>query len=732
VAAVLVALLTGFTSGVLYGLYEHQKAAERVREVEGSRTVQDLYVKGQQAEDSGLLVNAKEHYDQALATFDAVPGAAGEEMRRSLEDGIKRVGEHLKEQGRLAERRERFRNHYDQMQFRAVPFPLPGRDAADDAAAVRREAPVALEQFGLDASDPQRLARGLEPFRQLIGTPDQLNRLADECVEVLLAWADAEAVSPAPGGPNQALRLLDGAAALGRAHGLGTSRALHLRRAKCLELLGDYNSARAERKRAGGLALTTALDHFDAALTSYLAGSAAEAGAACAWVLRLRPDHFWAQYLQVLCYLKEKRWGEAEVLLNVCQGRRPDFVWLFPLLGIAHTGLKQYDAAETDFARALKLSSDLRDPAFRAMALTNRSAMRRLQGRQEDAERDLREAIALQPKVYQSYVTLADLLRGRGDRPGALQLLNEALARHPDNPVLYSQRARLHEDRGDREAARRDFEQVIDKEPLNSKSDRVLAARVELAHLRCLAGEKEAALADCDAVLAARPNFPEAHRQRAEALLALGRNQEAGAALDQYMKLSDKPTPEALRARGLLYAEQGDYRAAVAAYSQALHLKEDAETLRDRGWAYLAQDAVRPARDDFDAALRLNPKDGDALAGRGIVLVLRGRPADVAGATAAAEQSLRSGSPTSRRLMACVHIYTRAAGLLEAAPRRPADDPPAARYRLRALGLLHQAVELVPEKERATFWRERVLGDPVLKPLQRTSAWFQLDSTYGG
>jgi hypothetical protein len=141
---------------------------------------------------------------------------------------------------------------------------------------------------------------------------------------------------------------------------------------------------------------------------------------------------------------------------------------------------------------------------------------------------------------------------------------------------------------------------------------------------------------------------------------------------------------------------------------------------------------VRPARDDFDAALRLNPKDGDALAGRGMVLVLRGRPADVAGATAAAERSLRSGSPTSRRLMACVHIYTRAAGLLEAAPRRPADDPPAARYRLRALGLLRQALELVPEKERATFWRERVLGDPVLKPLQRTSAWFQLDSTYGG
>src|SRR5262249_30196175 len=49
-AAVLVALLAGTTSAVLYGLYEHQKAQAREREAEGSREVQDQYVQGQQAE----------------------------------------------------------------------------------------------------------------------------------------------------------------------------------------------------------------------------------------------------------------------------------------------------------------------------------------------------------------------------------------------------------------------------------------------------------------------------------------------------------------------------------------------------------------------------------------------------------------------------------------------------------------------------------------------------------
>jgi tetratricopeptide (TPR) repeat protein len=268
---------------------------------------------------------------------------------------------------------------------------------------------------------------------------------------------------------------------------------------------------------------------------------------------------------------------------------------------------------------------------------------------------------------------------------------------------------------------------VIAREPPGSKSDRLVAARVELAHLNHLAGENEAALADCDAVIAARPDFPEAQRQRAEVLLALGgRSKEAGAALDQYLKLGGKPTPEAHRARGLLHAQRREYGEAVEAYTQALLLRRDAEILSDRGWAYLMQDALRPALDDFDAALKLNPNDADALAGRGTALMLRGRVADVAEATAAAEKSLRPRPWTVPRLMACAGIYTRAAGALEAA-----NDPEAGRCLRRALELLREAMALVPEKERPTFWRDGVLADPALRPLQRTTGFAELGRMYG-
>jgi tetratricopeptide (TPR) repeat protein len=722
-----VALLAGSSSAVLFGLVEHQKAKAHEREAWGVRTVQEKYVQGQRAEDDQQFDKAKEHYDQALATLNAEPGAAGEDMRRSLEDAIARVGERQKVLGRLAERhvfagrRERFRAHYDEVRFRAVHF--RDQDAGDDAAAVRREAPLALAELGLDAGDPQRLARGLGPFRQLVEAPGQLDRLAEECVEVLLAWADAEAVAPPPDGPNRALRLLDGADALGGAHELATSRAMHLRRATCLDLLGDAPGARRERERAAGIAPTTALDHFEAALTAYRSGRTQEAFDECAQALRAHPDDFWAQYLKALCHLRDQRWGEAEEVLNVCLRQRPDFAWLFPLLGAAHGGLRQFPAAEADFARALGPSTD---PALRAFALTNRSVLRRLQRRQADAESDLREAIGLQPKVYQGYVTLADVLKAEGDRPGALKLLDQALDLCPDNPALYSERARLHALSGHPEAARRDFEQVIAREPPGGRSDRLVAARVELAHLKHLAGENAAALTDCDAVIAARPDFPEAHRQRAEVLLALGgRSKDAGAELDEYLRLGGKPTPEAHRARGLLHAQRREYAKAVEAYTQALLLRRDADVLSNRGWAYLMQDALRPALDDFDAALKLNPKDADALAGRGTALMIRGRVADVAEATAAAEKSLRPRPWTVPRLMACTGIYARAAIVLEAA-----DDPDAGRCLRRALALLREAMAQVPEKERPTFWRDGVLTDPALRPLQRTPEMLELGRAY--
>jgi tetratricopeptide (TPR) repeat protein len=725
-AALLLAVAGLGTGAVFFGLYERQQLQSERQRLARSQAISELWAGGQNAEAAGNFDEANEKLTRALALLDSPPAAADdEETRRRLDEGIERVRRRrelwanqqglLADRQRFAEARARFDRHRDEALFRSVS--LRDRDALAGAGAVRQEARSALGELGLAADDPAALAAGLDRFRGRV-EEGQLRQTAEDCAEVLLVWADAEAAAPDPdGGPRQALRLLDGAAALSQAHGLEAPRALSLRRAKYLELLKDPDGARAAHARADGMAPATALDHFEAALDDYRAGRLPEAVAACEEALQRRPDHFWAQYVKALCYLRAKRWGEAKVGLTYCLRHHPGYTWLLPLLGTAHAELGEYDAAERVFQQALQAGDD---PALRATALTNRSALRLKQGRPDGAEKDLLEAIALQPTAPQGYVNRAQALERRGDHAGAARELTRALGRSPANPApLFFQRGQLRARAGDRAEARQDFEEVIARDAAGGTSDLALRARVALAHLRLLAGESDRALADCDAVLKVRPSFAEAHRQRAEALLALKRHKEAGAALDSYLKAGGKPTAKTYRARGLIHQEYREYGPAVAAYTRALWLEEDAPTLSDRGWAYLLEGAAQPALDDFDAALAREPKSPDALAGRATALVLRGRRADVRAALTDAEAALRAAPPTVPRLMTCARSCVGAAGLLQSAAPRAADEPDAERCLGRAVELLREARALEPPDKRDAFWRDKVLTDPVFRPLQR-------------
>src|SRR5262249_38729555 len=152
------------------------------------------------------------------------------------------------ERAGFQKRWERFGLHRDQVLFHAVSF--REQDTASDTALVRREAPAALAQLGVSTDGrPEDLTAGLRRWGPLAESPEQLDRLASGCYQVLLVGAEAEAASD----PRQALRLLGAAAGLGKAHGLATPRAFHLQRGRVLELLGDRDGARVERDRAAAV-----------------------------------------------------------------------------------------------------------------------------------------------------------------------------------------------------------------------------------------------------------------------------------------------------------------------------------------------------------------------------------------------------------------------------------------------------------------------------------------------
>jgi tetratricopeptide (TPR) repeat protein len=762
VAALVLLAVSVVVGSLFYGLYKDQEARVERKQRERQQRVSDLRLQGEKAKDERRYEDALSAWDQALALLgeEKASGPSVTRLRKDIDDqraGVQKLLAEKEAQRQWQEKIAAFEKDRDQIVFLEIPF--REGDVPLNSARIRRETPRALEQVDLrGASEAEGGVWNWKVPPEPVVSGAQHRQLAAGCYQVLLVWAEAEATAPSdqaagelPARVLRALRLLDRADALARDFGLRVPQAYHLRRAHYLSLLGEADRAREERQRAERTPRDTALDHFLTALHCYRRGQFDQAAAACEQVLGQEANHFWAQYLQALCHLKARNWEQAKAELTACLGRRPDFPW--PLLlrasarserahdlalrGDADRAREEFRAAETDFARALQQQAA--DKPFRALVLTSRGQSRLRQQRWDDAVADLKEVLTLQPDSYEGYLNLAQAYRGRKDGDAAVQALDQALARRPELAALYYLRARVHLERGDPAAARGDLEQYLAREtPVvwfagvnltgSGTSERLASARVELGRLKHKAGAFEAALADFDAALRVLPDYPPAHRQRAQTLLALGRHADAGQALDAYLARG-RPLAEVYQARGLIHAQLGEQLQAVDAYTRALHLKPDPATLNSRGWAHLQLDSVKPALADFEAALKLDPAHTDARCGRGLARALLGQTAEaVRDAEAALQQMPRTGRV--QFLAAC--IYARAVGQLEAAARtQPALDDERFRHQESAVALLRGVLEQLPPEERKAFWRDHIRYEAALASLRDNRHMLELARQYG-
>jgi tetratricopeptide (TPR) repeat protein/predicted Ser/Thr protein kinase len=786
----LVALLAGAIVLGLYwrqrSLYQDQQLAYKEKRLDRRRQIDEHWNKGQDAERAGRDTGKAERYEEAMAHYATAlgllnddPDPTDDDLRHRIHDGLEELKTLLAEQASRQDfkaRVKKFEEGRGTVLFDEISFKDPSRPG--DPAAIRQAAPDALGQFGLTAQDqPAEAGRRLEASRPFAEKPEQIDQLAAECYQVLLVWAEAEAVpDPAAAAPTdqaavqRALHLLDLAEALGQAHHLATPRAYHVRRARYLTLLGQANDALAEQAQADRLQPETALDLFLAALDSYRQGQLPQAAASCDEVLRKEPDHFWAQYLQALCLYRTGHLQAAKAALTAALALQPRFFWARQFRAVAESSLGEFAVAEEDFDQVLKEADD---PRKRWVVLVNRGAMW-VQGRQWDrAATDLRQAIAEQPDDPEGYVNLAQAYRSRAlawaitvpvpahhlvceggtvrlrvregtatvpedvqatrarpDWDAAVTALDEGLKRRPGEAALYHTRARLEMERGDRAAARGDFERAIAADPKGLQPDRLASDYVELGHLQHQAGEYPAALASFDAALRVQHDYPPAHRQRAETLLALHREHEAGQELDRY--LAAGPPKEdlfsTLQARGLIHGQLREYPEAVEAYTRALAVKPDARVFALRGWTYLTLDAARPALLDFHAALGLDSTNTDALCGRGEALLRLGQ---VSAAVEDAEAAVRAAPDAPRVLVKAAVLYAQAVRLREGqAAGRAGATATLRRYQERAAELLRTALEQVPEGQRGEFWRKNVEKENELLPLLRSAEFQRLARKY--
>ncbi len=532
-----------------------------------------------------------------------------------------------------------FRRLRDDAVFRDAQFSGPESNP-DQTSLTRTAASAALAVFAPSHGDNPGLLTVLPPSF----TPDQRLEVNTGCYLMLMVLSEAIA-RPLPGeqAPHQAgeaLGLLDRAAPL-----RPTTPAYCLRRASCLDRLGDTATSRHLRDQAAQLNPLDAFDHLLLGQECSRRGDWQAARSQFEMAIQKQQDLFWAHCLLAIAELNGRapRPAEARAELTTCLIQQPSYAWLYLLRGFA-TGQMghalaiasarpvqdralaaeseaRFEDAEADIrkAEAMGLGADLR-----YVLLMNRGTMRFQRGRFNEAAADFRQAIERNATVHNAHASLAEALRKLGKRDEAIAQFGKAIACQSGNAVLYRGRAMARLDGKDMptdeiNAALRDLETSAKLEPARSRE----AANDHLIRARRLIGlyRFADALAAAEATLAIVENLADAHLIKVDALLGLERFDEAIAASDTALVRGCRAAA-LYRLRGLARVGRGEISRAIDDYNQALAIEPVRGDLhRDRGFAYLFAGACELALLDFDAAIRSDPTDSHACAGRAVARI---------------------------------------------------------------------------------------------------------------
>jgi tetratricopeptide (TPR) repeat protein len=789
-AALAVAVAAVFLSLIVLALVGEQ-SARHYAQVVSAELREEQRVNGQrsqaQKEMAGAemawaqhdLVAAQLGIKKALALLAPEPALAHELAQAQQLDGkiqAALTGQKTREEQRaklvpFAALRDEAQFHYSH---------VTGLNRAANLSAVRRLAGAALAVWGLTA-EPD----GGPAFDSAHFSADERALLAEQCYVLLLLLADATceplADEQSEAQADQALRLLD-QAALCRA----PTVAYHHFRARCLAQLGKAIQAATERQLAGRPA--TALDYFVLAADQCHHRQYRLALDHLDQAQQLQPDHFWVRFLTAVCYLRSQRPAEAKAHLDGCISARPDFVWSYLVQGFARSDLavlalaggSRYSEAGSHFRAAEALFQRAEESALsneaRYTLLLNRGILRLRQAeaaaelsllarrgvlsgdcgmllllagaaqswagqRLEAAAADFQAAIDLRPQQYQAFLNLARVRELQGRPQDALAALMAAVAKESGAASVYRSRARWHRQAEQLDAALEDLDRAIARAAGDgSETSLVAEDHKERGVLLLRATRHAEALAAFDAALRMRPDFAVAWRLQAETLLFLDRLEAAVSSFDVYLDKAaqalprfqalGEPVAAAYKQRGLARAKLGRVAEALEDYSAALKTARDADTLALRGWLYLTNKAPQLALSDFQDALRLDPHQASALAGRGNARVLLNK---VEEAMADAQEAARLGAKDHRTLYNAARVLSQASTLLRQGTR-----PDPQRLELhrqaccqRALQLLEQALEVCPAPQRGAFWNKVIACDPALAAVQRTTGYAVLAAQFG-
>ena len=697
--------------------------------------VRELVAAARAAGENDAWEKSRDRAAAALAKIKAEPVLAAE-FQQETNALLDRAGQRLGAEATF----RRFLDLRDDALFHASL--ATGEGSARNMEAARSRAQEALALAG--AADLSGSPWAPDPAF----VEKERKEIVYGCYELLLVLAEVEGPSHAHNEDSlsraeNALKVLD------RTRGLGLeTHAYHLRRARYLKEAGRKAEADEELVAAGKRPPSDALDFFLIGDELYKEGDAdkvAMASKAFVSALLLQPDHFWARYFLALCYTRQQQYTAARDSLTTCLGKRPDFVWTYLLRGFVQGQLQDYTAADADFARAEQLLKADPDPDARYVLLNNSAVLsigRLSIGRKKFAEAvlALQEAIQLKPDQYQAYVSLSQAYRLQKDMDGAARELDRAVAvagrlvqTGAVDPatlaLLYRNRSRLRLEQGEGKEAIEDLQSAV--EQLADDPPAAARAWVEMGRDFQHNRDYKAALAAFDAAAKILPQDENALRGRAQTLFQLKRYAECVQALDQFFQQGGAATASLYQARALAKVKLARNEDAVGDYTLALERSPNDLALRtQRGQTYLACQAPQLALLDFEAAIQLDPKYALAYQGRGLARLQLDQAREAAGD---AETLARLAPGDARLVLGAAGILAQSAARLELKEDRNGRERPAFRVHCqeRAEMLLQEAMRLLPESERAAFWRDVARHDGALAPLRRSDAYREMDHQYG-
>ncbi len=398
--------------------------------------------------------------------------------------------------------------------------------------------------------------------------------------------------------------------------------------------------------------------------------------------------------------LQAGRLGEAEAACRAILERKPGDAQALHLLGLvlAQSGRREEGLALLDRS----IVGAMRNAAF----LANRARVLADLGRTQDAERDLRKALSIDPSFHAAYTQLGRVLRVLGRFDEATAAFRRALAIEPRGADARVGLGNVLRDRGDRQGALAAYDEALALRPGDA------TALYNRAALRLDLGESERALEGFREVLARDPRHAPALNNLGVALRNLGRHDEALQVFESAVA-ADPGSAAALNNLGLALKHAGRGSEAIERYSQAVKVQPGfAQALVNWGNALRDEGELAGAWSILTRALEQGPALPEGLNNAAGVAVELGR-FDEARRLYERAAALRSQYPDPRFGIAQLDLREQrfAAGWDGYELRFETSPPQATR---KAPALLPLTPMNLGSRRRVAVWSEQGVGDQIL------------------